>query len=285
MSKSDKRLSSQDLNLLKTIKKHGISAVELNNLIKNPKIPVRKVYNHSITGRFSIGILADSHIGSKYFDRELFAWAGEVFRKKNVQNVYHAGDVVEGHYSPTRGGHIYELTHIGFTNQLNYAAKLFDEHFKKLHVHAILGNHDITTIIQSGVGANIGEALEVKLGKNKFEYLGINNAIIKLGPCTTMMLNHPSDGSAYAHSYKIQKLVESFESSQKCSILIEAHFHKALYMFLRNIHCFEAGCIQSQTDFMRGKRLAAIKGFWVLDLEIGSSGIVSLSPTFYPCYE
>jgi predicted phosphodiesterase len=99
------------------------------------------------------------------------------------------------------------------------------------------------------------------------------------------MLFHPNDGTAYATSYKIQKLAESFEGGKKPHILIEGHYHKALYAFIRNIHCFESGTLCSQTQFMRGKKISAHKGFFIVELEASKNGIESISPKFYPAYE
>jgi predicted phosphodiesterase len=276
------QVSVEDKNLLRTINKHGISAIELDNLLSAKK-PPRKFYDHSTIGKLKIGIISDMHIGSNYFDEELFAWAGEIFRKEKITSVYCPGDIVEG--TNKRNGAVFELSHIGFSKQINYAAELINKYFKGLKLYSIIGNHDLWYVKQANGGANVGEALQDKLGIFKFEYLGINNATIKLGPRTTMLLHHAGDGSAYATSYKMQKLVESLESGNKPSIIVEGHYHKSLYMFCRNIHCIEAGTMQGQTDFMRGKKLAAHKGFWILDMSLGKSGIISFSPTWYPCYE
>ena len=76
---------------------------------------------------------------------------------------------------------------------------------------------------------------------------------------------HPDGGSSYAISYKSQKIVESLEGGVKPEVLHIGHFHKAEYLFYRNIHVFQNGCLQSQSKFMKGKHLSAHRGFWIIE--------------------
>ena len=44
------------------------------------------------------------------------------------------------------------------------------------------------------------------------------------------------------------------------------------------------GCLEDQTKWMRGKRLAANPGFGIYDITFNNSGITKLNETFYPFY-
>jgi len=274
-------LNDSDMELLQLVKASKVSPGELKQRLTGVVPEQRKEYDHSRVGRYKIGIIADTHIGQEKFDEGLFRFAGEVFRRSGVKDVYHAGDILEG--ASGRDGQCFELTHIGFENQVNYAADLFKKYFKGLQVHGIIGNHDLWFKQKNNAGVNVGTVLQDRVPN--FHYLGEMEADVKLGPKCTMKLFHAGDGTAYATSYKMQKLVESLEGGKKPAILVEGHYHKALYMFQRNVHCLEGSTICGQTGWMRGKKIPANKGFWVLDIETGKNGIKSFSPTFYPAYD
>lgn len=87
------------------------------------------------------------------------------------------------------------------------------------------------------------------------------------------------------NSYKLQKLMESFGGGEKPHLLFEGHYHKALYMFNRNIHGFESGTLMGQSEFMRLKKIPAHKGFWCVDLWIGDKSIERLKPEFLAKYD
>ena len=276
-------VSPEDKNLLNTIKKYGVNSSELNEILKQPKPENHKFHDHTTSlKRLKIGIISDTHIGVKQFDENLFAKAGYIFRKEKVIAVYHVGDILEG--MSGRDGNVYELEYIGFSQQIKFAVKLWKKYFKGLKTYAIIGNHDLWYKKRNNGGVNVGEELESRLGIDSFEYLGENEVDVKLAPRIVMKLFHPNDGTAYAISYKLQKLIESLESGRKPNILIEGHYHKALYLFHRNVHGFEAGTLCGQTEWMRGKKIVAHKGFWVLEILIASNGIFECITHLYPDY-
>jgi predicted phosphodiesterase len=261
-----------------------LSVGEIKQLLKTtPQHTQKRNYNHNYGKHIRVGILSDTHIGHSEFDEDLLKYAGETFKKEKVQAVYHAGDILEG--MSGRDGHVYELGKVGFSQQINYAVQMFKKYFKGIKMYGITGNHDLWYKIRNNGGIDVGEELQSRLGKDNFEYLGEYEADIKLAPNCIMKLFHPNDGTAYATSYKLQKLIESFEGGKKPHIVVEGHYHKALYMFSRNVHGLEAGTLCGQTGFMRGKKIPAHKGFYILDFEIGERGITKFSPQFYPAYD
>jgi len=83
----------------------------------------------------------------------------------------------------------------------------------------------------------------------------------------------------------MQKLMESFGGGEKPEILAEGHYHKALYMFNRNIHGIESGTMCDQTGWMRGKKIPAHTGFWILDIyHAKKGGVERINPQFVPLY-
>jgi predicted phosphodiesterase len=177
-----------------------------------------------------------------------------------------------------RPGHVYELSHIGFESQSQHAIDIFSQ-WTDSPIYMIDGNHDRWYI--KAVGANIVE--RVCRALPNAEFLGHDEGDLTIG-AAKIKLWHGEDGSSYAISYRIQKVVESLTGGEKPHILICGHTHKAMYVFDRHIHCLSAGAIQSQSKWMRSKRHASHTGFWHADVGIGKTGVTYFSPTWYPAY-
>ncbi len=271
--------------IIKVVKKRGLSAPELEKILSSVETgnePQRKQAFRDYVGKNSrIGIISDTHIGHKEFDEPLFAYAGKTFRKEGVDKVYHCGDILEG--MSGREGHIYELNQIGFAQQIKEAERIFTKHLKGLDVKGINGNHDLWYAKKNNGGVNVSSELAQRV--ENYTHLGDEEADVELKKGITMKIFHPNDGTAYATSYKLQKLIESLTGGEKPEVLAEGHYHKALYMFNRNVHALEAGTLCGQSKWMRGKKIPAHKGFWILDIEMGGGGIGKFKPAFYPGYK
>ena len=276
-------ISKNDAQLLKIIKKGNLSPKELQTLVRGSKNTKRtNPYKHyANSDHYKMGVFSDAHIGQENFDEKLFAYMGDKFREEEVEAVYQVGDILEG--MSGRDGQIYELKEVGFSAQINKAEQLFKDHLYDLDVYGITGNHDLWFQNKGNMGINVGEELDNRV--ENYTHLGDMEADVKLAPNVSMKLFHPGDGSAYAISYKLQKLMESFTGGEKPNIVLEGHYHKALYFFNRNIHGVECGTICGQTGWMRGKKLPAHKGFWVIDVGLNKKGVTSFAPTFYPSYD
>jgi len=135
---------------------------------------------------------------------------------------------------------------------------------------------------KSGVGIDIGEYIEGKA--TNMTCLGQHEGIITVNGAR-IMLFHGEDGSSYARSYRIQKIIEMFSGGEKPEILITGHDHKQIQMFDRNVHAFGAGCIERQSSFMRGKKMAAHCGFWICRAVIVKGEVRKITSTWYPIYK
>ncbi len=278
-------ISGLEKTVADALKKANLTPTELQRVLKTVKKPQpsTNTYDHSVcSAKSRIMIISDSHIGNKEFKPHLLDKAFAYAKMYKPEAIYHIGDILEG--MSGRPGHVYELSHIGATQQINYAAELLAK--TPVKIYAITGNHDQWFYGKGDAGLDVGQSLEDKLGKKKFEYLGMNEADIMLSGKTKMKIFHPNDGTAYATSYKLQKLMESFTGGEKPQILVEGHYHKAMYMFNRNIHGFEAGTLCGQTGWMRGKKIPAHMGYWMVDLSLKQSGeIADITPKFIASYD
>ena len=204
-------------------------------------------------------MLTDTHLGSKY---------------TNHENIF--SDVHEG--LSNRPGHYYECTHIGYSEQLNHSREIFSQ-WTDTPIYMIDGNHDRWYIKSNG--ALIVE--ELCRGQENLHFIGHDEGDIEINGIT-IKLWHGEDSSSYAISYRLQKLIESLTGGEKPNALIAGHVHKSGYIFERNVHCLSAGCIQGQSKWMRGKRIAAHKGFWTVRITIDDAEIKQFNPVFYPFY-
>ncbi|MFW6246644.1 MAG: metallophosphoesterase family protein [bacterium] len=255
---------------------------EVKTLLQQLEAPdaTKKTFNHRFSGKHTkIGVISDLHIGAKSFDEDFFHLAMKEFKRQGVEAIYCPGDILEG--MSGRPGHIYELDQIGYEAQASKASQLIDEAPTK--IYGITGNHDQWFQKKGDAGVDVGKDLEHRT-KN-FVNLGMNEADVKLSPAVTMKLFHAGDGSAYATSYKLQKLIESFTGGDKPNIVLSGHYHKALYTFVRNVHGYECGTLCDQTEWMRGKKIPAHKGFWIIDVYKNKSGVEKTVNEFFPGYE
>jgi predicted phosphodiesterase len=267
-------------SLVEFLDKHKVSKEELLQIIKGVKAPKPSLNCFDLGGTTASFILmGDTHCGHVCYNPTIMDAAAKVARKENVDFVLHGGDVIEGHYEGHRPGHVLELTHIGADKQVEYAA----EELKKLGkpLFFIEGNHAGNTIFKQ-VGYDVGQRLEELIPQSK--YLGRQHGTLKLAFGKKIQLIHPDGGTAYAISYKPQKIVESLEGGTKPDLLTIHHFHKSEYLFYRNVHAIQAGTLERQTPFMRNNGIPAHCGFWHVVLQVNKKGISRISPTYYPFY-
>lgn len=227
--------------------------------------------------RIRIGAFGDTHIGHQKFSEDRFFQAFEEFKKEKVDFIVHTGDVHEG--MSHRPGHIYELTHLGYEQQKEYSVKLFSQ-WTDSDIYAIDGNHDRWFIKSNG--AYIVKDLDRRL--DNFHFIGHDEGDISLDGRATLKLWHGEDGNSYAMSYRVQKIIESLSGGEKPSMMLCGHTHKYVKLFERNIHTISIGCIEGQTSWMRGKRIAAHVGFAIFDVYIGDKGITKITETWFPFY-
>lgn len=267
----DKLLEQLKTNLSEEEIKAVVQATGVSS--KKPKL---KHTSHE-TGYFKMLVMSDTHIGHSKFREDWWDHMLERAVREKVDFAYHGGDILEG--MSNRPGHIYELEYIGFEAQFTKAKRLIGE--CPFEVRAITGNHDSWYTGKADQGINIGHRLEEAL--NNFVYLGDSEAD-QVVENVRIKLFHGNDGGSYAISYRGQKIVESLDGGDKPHILITGHDHKSVFFQTRNVHVIGAGTLCEQTSFMRGKKLAAHRGYWLVDVWSNEEGLVRIRPEWNPFY-
>ena len=224
-------------------------------------------------------IVSDTHFGSIYTQITHLHDFYDLCAREGIKDVYHTGDITDG--LKMRPGHEYELYEISADGQCEDVIKNYPKR-DGITTHFITGNHDASLF--KHVGFDIGRAIAKE--RPDMNYLGRDCAVVELTPNCTLELRHPWDGSPYAISYRLQKMIEAMEADSKPSILAVGNYHKEITMFYRNIHALLTACFQSQTGFMRNKSLAAMMGGFIITIRVATDGtILGFTPEYIPYYK
>lgn len=223
-------------------------------------------------------IMGDTQLGSKYAQITYLHQFYDLCKQEGITDVYHTGDITDG--LKMRPGHEYELYVNSADDMLEDVVKNYPRR-EGITTHFITGNHDAS--LYKHVGYDIGKAIDNR--RDDMEYLGRDWAKVYLTPNCVLELRHPWDGSAYSLSYKPQKMIEGMESDSKPNILAIGHYHKAEYLFYRNVHSLQTGCFQGQTPFTRGKGISVHLGGWIVTIRVDENGYIQgFAPEYVPYY-
>lgn len=221
------------------------------------------------------GYFTDPHMGSIYYHEDFLASAIQKWKEEKVDFVICGGDLTHG-MDARKYNLLYELTHIGYAAQKDYSV----QQCKRIPfpLYMIDGNHDRW---YEAVGGHIVE--DVCKEVPGAIYLGRDEGKIKIGRAEIMVW-HGEDGSSYATSYRIQKLIESLTGGEKPHVLLCGHTHKEGYFFERNIHAVSGGALSVQSRWMRSKRLACHSGYHTCRMTVNAGGVGEFTITWKPFY-
>lgn len=216
------------------------------------KIPL-EVFDGSAWTRF--GMVSDTHLCCRESRLDALQAQYDLFKKEGITTVFHAGNIVDGYVPRINGGSVFDTTVDG---QAQYVI----DHYPRIDG---ITTHFITGDDHEGwwqkEGFNFGAYLEMlakSQGREDLHYIGHVEADVELRcgeHSQVLKVQHPGGGSAYARSYKGQKMVESFQGGEKPAILMQGHYHVSGYSFDRNVHIIGMPGFQDQTIFGRKKHL------------------------------
>jgi len=249
----------------------------INSQTKYAPIQIDFPDNH-----LKFGVFSDAHIGHQCYRPDVLRKMIADGKRSGVEFWLNAGDTLEG--MSGREGHIYELTHLGASAQIDYFASEFKSFNKPIYSIEAQNSHGGWYKSKGDVGLNIGEELQRR--SRHYKFIGYDEQDLILDNGLKVRLRHPGGGTAYALSYRGQKYIDSISGGKKPNLCFTGHHHKSLFCFYRNIHYFEAGCLCNQTPFMRKIGTPAHVGYWIIDVTVDKSGGVErINSTFIPFYE
>lgn len=215
------------------------------------RIPV-EVYDGDSWTRF--GMVSDTHLGCRECRLDALHAQYEIFQREGIRTVFHAGNIVDG-YVPRINGD-------SAIPSIDGQVQCVIDNYPKVPG---LVTHFITGDDHEGwwqkEGFNFGAYLQLMAeaqGRTDLKYIGHVEGDVELRAgehSQILKVQHPGGGSAYARSYKGQKMVESFQGGEKPAILMQGHYHVSGYSFDRNVHIIGMPGFQDQTVFGRKKHL------------------------------
>ena len=210
-------------------------------------------------GLHRFGVISDTHEGSKYARRDVVHTMFDRFEAAGITEVYHCGNWIEGEARFNKFDLLPEAH--GLQAQLDLFVKTWPR--KKSITTRFVTGDDHEGWYAQREGVNPGELLEQtarKAGRKDLEHLGYKEAFVSLihkrtRKTSTLLVDHPGGGSAYADSYAAQKRVEAVQSGEKPGMWLFGHWHKLGYFVPRGVHVVLAGCCKDLDPFGRKKGL------------------------------
>ncbi|MFA5031172.1 MAG: hypothetical protein WC495_06325 [Patescibacteria group bacterium] len=235
---------------------------------------------------FTIGLIADTHLGSKFARTDVMEAMYDHFARENCTFVYHLGNLIDGYRQHLNAGDLLPGMD-RLDNQVEYAVDVYPQREGITTRFLTADCHEGWWIKPNGI--NIGDYIEGKAerkGRDDLRWLGhmeVDVAFQFPKGAATMRLVHPGDGSAYAASYPMQRLVESYATDDTPQILATGHYHKYLAMRYRECHIVMAGCCQDQSPFMRKKKIQAHVGGMIIRCKFDERGsVIRFAPEWFP---
>lgn len=216
---------------------------------------------------FRFGAFGDLHAASKYarWDvREDLVRRAEAF---GAQCIFDTGNWIDGEAPFNR----YDLECIGMDAQMRLLAARHPK--TTLPIYAVTGD-DHEGWYAKREGVDVGRYCEAVMRPEGHNWtnLGYIEADVLLrnantGATSVLRVMHPGGGSAYALSYRPQKIIESLEGGEKPAIVLMGHYHKIDCGLVRNVWYCQTGTQQDQTPFMRKRAIEAHVGGFLIEAE------------------
>lgn len=216
-----------------------------------------------------LGIASDTHLGSRYQQLTALRDFYERCKDEGVTVVFHAGDWLAG--KNVYKGQEYDIFLHSMREQREYLAEKYPR-VEGIKTIGITGNHDESWTAHTGdkpveLAARHRDDIEIVAEYQAF--VTVNGFKI--------CLYHPDGAQAYAISYKLQKLVESFTAENLPDVVVMGHFHQKEYVTIRNVECFQAGCFEAQTPYQVRRNLHPVIGGWIIELVRTKNGVQVVS--------
>ncbi len=223
--------------------------------------------------RIKFGLMSDTHMCSRQQQLTHLNTFYKILEEHEIDTCFHCGDLCEGDGKQHKG-QVYDLFVHGHDEQCDYVV----EHYPRINgitTYFITGSHDYS--FWKSAGYDFGRHVAEK--REDMEYLGVFDAYVNISPNVDMNLHHPGGGTAYALSYNAQKKVESYPPELKPNVAAYGHYHRVFWMpAYRNVDTFLVPCFQSQTNFLKERKIYPIIGGFIMEAVVNEDGLVKTLP-------
>ena len=219
---------------------------------------------------------SDPHAGSKFQQLTMWNAMAEISERRGARFLCCAGDVFDGR-SMYRG-HEQEIFLHGADDQRDYVVEKFPRYEQ---IYTIPGNHDMKSY-KGTVGYNIVRHLCML--REDWHYCGDTVGEFLLPEGLRVQMRHPSGGTSYARSYRLQKINEGLGRKEDLpDLILIGHYHISLYMHYLGIPMLGGGTLQAQTSYLADKGMDVDLGFWNISLSWSkkAKGLNWIEPRWY----
>lgn len=262
------------IGLVELMKQDGELVDFVNGEIIKLKKPIQNNDIYELPNnleKLKLLLISDTHLCSKYDRLDILNYLYDKAEDRGIKYVLHCGDVLDGIYV-NRPQHIYELRCVGFDEHLDYVVNKYPHFSGKTFF--IGGNH-MDTYFKNG-GSDMGKAISRE--REDLVYLNPDTADLKIGKVGIHM-HHGGGGRSYSLSYKLQRYVETLPQDKKIDIVMQGHFHNAMYMYYMGKHCFQVGALEDETPFSRSMGFKNEKSCYWVDIDFDDKGnIYKITP-------
>jgi DNA-binding Lrp family transcriptional regulator len=221
------------------------------------------------------GVTSDNHLGSKHERLDVLNALYDLYESEGITEVYNAGNWIEGEARFNK----YDINVYGMDRQVDYWIENYPR--RKGIVTRYVAGDDHEGWYQQREQVEIGKYAELRAraaGREDLIYLGYVEADIELKAergSRILRVMHPGGGSAYALSYSMQKMVESFQGGEKPCIILAGHYHKFDYNYYREVFTVQTGCTCDQSIFMRKNKIQAHVGGSIVEFNQAPDGTIN----------
>lgn len=239
-----------------------IKKIRKQNNISNKKIKP----SMNDCNKFTIGIVSDTHLCSKEQQLHMLNTAYKYFYEKEISDVLHCGDLVDGDYGEKRKLQIYSRFMNGAKEQSDYVIDMYPR-VEGIKTRFIQGSHDESHKTNGGI--ILGEVIE--RDRSDMIYEGQDHADVVINGVKIRM-RHPGGGVSKYRSRSLQNTIDSMSSGNKPKMIAEGHYHKSYYCIYRNVHGLLVPSLCYQSQFMERKDVSNTMGFYDVDIYTDEKG-------------
>jgi biotin operon repressor len=244
------------------------------------------VINSRPDNTYCFGAFGDLHAGSKHARWDVRGNLVRQAEENDAQAIFDTGNWIDGEFYGNR----YDLEVIGLERQCQLLAERHPR--TELPIYAVTGDdHEGWYAAREGIDVGTYAEGIMRTAGHDWHNLGFMEAHVILrnvnsGKKATLGIVHPGGGSAYAVSYSVQKIAESYEGGEKPHAAFYGHYHKLWSGVIRNMFVVQTGCQQDQTPFMRKRRLEAHVGGAVVKFKQDprTGALLSMTPELIRYY-
>lgn len=231
------------------------------------------VYGQEPAQEFTIGVISDTHLASRYASLEALNSFYDYCQERGIETVIHCGDLLDG--INVYRGHLAELClPASLEDHIKYAIDNYPRR-NGIKTLVLAGNHDLAYVKSGGLNPLPIIARE----RDDIEHIGDLYTVIKYKNIR-IGISHPDAGPTQAISYRAQKFIDAMPPAERPDVLLMGHYHVSGYFTYQGVHMVLCGTTQKQTPYLRRKGLhPSLFGIIITFITRGSK-VVRIIPEF-----